>query len=116
MTKFNHIKLGSYGTEPTEKNLEKAGVKTISINSWGGYGNIVITYTYANKLWLGSGYMSRMKNEYNYKTMQDLVMVDDITGMSNEELKNVKWTPFTTMTHEVKENYRGGALFPIEVA
>jgi hypothetical protein len=42
--------------QSTEKNLEKAGVKTIDIHSWGGYGNIVITYTYANKLWLNSGY------------------------------------------------------------
>ena len=101
-----NINFGSYGKEPTKKNLHEAGVKTIGINSWGGYGNIVITYTYANKLWLGSGYMSRMKNEYNYNTEQDLVMVDDITGMSDEELKNVKWVPFADMTSEEKENYR----------
>jgi len=104
--KFKHIKIGSFGTEPTEKNLEKAGVKTIDIHSWGGYGNIVITYTYANKLWLGSGYISRMKGEYNYKTEQDLIMVDDITGMSDEEIKNVKWGPFADMTSEEKEKYR----------
>ena len=116
MTKFNHIKLGSFGTEPTEKNLEKAGVKTIDINSWGGYGNIVITYTYANKLWLGSGYVSRRKAEYNYKTEQDLIMVDDITGMSDEEIKNVKWASFADMTSEEKETYRGETLFPMEVA
>ena len=116
MTKFNHIKLGSFGTEPTEKNLEKAGVKTIAVASWGGYGNIVITYTYANKLWLGSGYMSRIKNEYNYKTEQDLVMVDNITSMSDEEMKIFNWVPFANMTIEEKENYRGETLFPMKVA
>ena len=116
MNKFNHINFGSFGTEPTEKNLKKAGVKTIDINSWGGYGSIVITYTYANKLWLGSGYVSRMKDEYNYKTEEDLVMVNDITGMSDEEMKIFNWAPFVDMSFEEKENYRGETLFPVKVA
>ncbi len=113
MKNFKHISFT--GKMDYDGLLEKAGVEHIGSHDRGMYGNRYIMYTYANKLWLGSGYLSFSVGSScysNYCTKSSLLLSDDISGMTEEDLKNFNYREVTSLPSEEKEALNGYILFP----
>ena len=71
---------------PTKENIEKAGIMPIRECDAGVDDRILHTYTFNNKLLGGKGSLSDM---LIYDTERDYVLIDDITGMTEDKLREV---------------------------
>ena len=87
----------NWGDKPTTENFEKHGIVPLKIVDAGMYARNKHTYTYNGQLYCGKGYAWRE----TYSPDRDHVMMDDVTGMSLEELKAIH--PVYEMSKENKE-------------
>ena len=86
-----------WGDKPTKENFEKYGIVPLQIVDAGMYARNKHTYTYNGQLYCGKGYAWNA----TYTPDRDHVMMDDVTGLSLEELKAIY--PVYEMSKEDKE-------------
>ena len=110
---MKHVSIKTNSTY--DSRLEELGIKTIGAVDAGMYGNRHVLYTYDNKLWLGSGYESfspGSKNQYNYDTRSNYLVLGDVTGYTDDELYDVNFRMVTELPRATRELLTGGWLFP----
>ena len=75
----------TWGDKPTKENFEKHGIVRVRCVDAGIYRRNYHSYTYQGKLYCGTGYAWAC----TYSPARDNVVLEDITGMSQEDLKAV---------------------------
>jgi hypothetical protein len=75
----------TWGDKPTKENFIKHGIIKLKCVDAGIYKRNYHTYTYKNKLYCGFGYAWSC----TFNPSKDNIMIEDITGMSHEDLKSI---------------------------